>query len=68
MVYCKLIGKENNLVTYAIGAVISDMTGRLVFDTAKKEYEIQKRPEKFPVYDMWLEKMLSKYRKEIKRV
>ena len=60
MVYCNLISSENGIATYSIGAVSNDITGILKIDANKKEYSIEKEPEKESLYMRHVDSMIHR--------
>lgn len=61
MVYCKLLSKDTNMVSYAIGALWNDLTGVIKIDSDGRGFEIVKQPKKEAVYPHFINKMLVKY-------
>lgn len=66
MVYCRLIRKDNNILIYAIGNTINDITGEMALNTQDLSFEITKQPSEFEVYPLSIYKMLIKYEGELK--
>ena len=46
MVYCELKSKEDNILRYSVGSIISDVTGEIMINTQDMGFEITKQPEK----------------------
>ena len=67
MIYCRLLSKNKKIISYSIGAVISDITGEIKIDIDGKRYEIIKQPQKEEVYPLFINKMLWKYRGEFNK-
>lgn len=61
MVYCRLLSKENNSISYAIGALYNDITGIIKFEPSGKSYDIIKQPQREEVYPYFIDKMIAKY-------
>lgn len=61
MVYCRLLSKNKNLITYSIGALYNDISGIIKLDIKNMSYEIVKQPQKEEVYEHFIDKMLVKY-------
>ena len=66
MVYCRLINKDNNILTYAIGNTSNDVTGELTINAQDLSFDIIKQPSEFEVYPLSIYKMLIKYENELK--
>ena len=67
MVYCILLSVDGDNATYAIGSLINDITGKMVLNHKKSEYSIINQPNNEAVYDHFVTRMLSKYKKELDR-
>lgn len=61
MIYCRLLSKNNDSVSYSIGARYNDITGKIKIYINSLEYEIIKQPEKEEVYPHFINKMLIRY-------
>ena len=65
MVYCERIEQKGKVATYALGALYNDLTGKLKIDFSDNSFEIEKQPDKAPVHEYFVNKMLTKYREHI---
>jgi len=64
VVYCRLISHNNGIAIYAIGAVVSDITGLMRLNCNNRKYLVMQKPHKEEVYDLFIDKMIKKYQKE----
>ena len=64
MVYCNLEKINGTRLYYSIGSIVTDITGEIVVDYKKGEYELIKEPEKSKVYDCHIRRLLSKTQAE----
>lgn len=60
MVYCNLEKVNGAMLVYSIGGIVSDITGKLIVDYKKGEYELVKEPEKSKVYDRHIKRLLNR--------
>lgn len=67
MVYCRLISKKNNTLSYAVGSIASDITGLLSLNLGDFSFEITKQPERKPVYPLFIGRMVNKYRTRLEQ-
>lgn len=67
MVYCRLQSVDGNKAIYAIGSVISDITGKIKIDFENKEYSILEQSKKYKVYEHFIDKMLLKYKTQLEK-
>ena len=67
MVYCRLVSVENDYIIYLLGSVVSDITGLLKLYPKKHYYEIERQPQKKPVYIHAIDRMLFRYQEKFDR-
>lgn len=65
MVYSEKIEQNGNIAIYAMGALYNDLTGLLKIDFNDNSFEIVKQPQKAPVHEHFVNKMMAKYREYI---
>lgn len=67
MVYCELKSKEDNILRYSVGSIISDVTGEIMINTQDMGFEITKQPDRSEIYPLYIGKLLRKYLPELEK-
>ncbi len=62
MVYCNLLSKKNNILTYSIGGVWNDLTGLLEVNCKTGQYVLLEKPKDSEVYMVHIEALIRKVR------
>jgi hypothetical protein len=64
-IYCNLISRDGQILRYAIGSLVNDITGEIEVNIDDLSYKIIKQPENSVLYGGGLiESMLAKHKKE----
>ena len=63
-IYCNLISRDGQILRYAIGSLVNDITGEIEVNIDDLSYKIIKQPENSVLYGRLIESMLAKHKKE----
>lgn len=58
MVYCDFLSQQDNILTYAIGGLVDDITGKLIVDIDDFSFEVVEKPHNSMVFERHIRAML----------